>query len=933
MSSFDAGYDAEIKRRQQIADGAQVQSTSSVAVQKTSDKSVNVFDNKNVEESAKKLGLTAEQYLEIVNNPEFANLSLEEQVAYINKYKAEHNLVSTVPTQKTADIEAAVQPAAVAEAEVTAEEETFGNVTEAQTVAKTEQVETEKHQVYDFKKFNEIKNIREFVDVYVEEYAKNKFLYGDENNTKSLDEWNNLSEKQRKKLIGKADQEVRKTFGLKSNFAWNNFDGKRRLIANAMVSLQTANDQGISLSSFKEYDYYDQQRLEEEYLEHVQTIDKEKLSERDNFAIIINATRLEAIHAKLGVESYSLSVDETLQAANDKEINVASAIKDYLNNKNVKGEELSEEQLKVLTFLNKLNTGEMKIFGKRHGQRNNLLETYVNQFNKALTDSEDQSVKGQVDILTDKMFEKCKDHPQELLMLYIEALETANVPLIEAMQEKAGRNEEFQKLLAESNLSDVAETIASRPACVGRFRANYVKNQKELASRAGKQVGQATGRMSKDLSAYFTRIAKFVNNSDDDSFKDRDFNKECVGISPEIDQVVWKRGENIENPGTQGILVDDYMTYADTDSKIFAATRADNLHEDNQENAINKATEGEPEVTEAVIKDGTLTRLSSKAQVGTYATLQTRAEEQFPEKEAIELGKQLADQIPECAVENQLAMHKTAMGSKYEEVQTHAAGNVYKYDKSVQADAIKSVYETGNVKAIEAVNTQLSKCDAAAVQSVAKEVALQVAAMEERHAQEVATSVAKMTSDMDAARDPASSAKWSVETRQEKFAQYREYFVKATPLEKFRMISKLQGVWQKEVITHIATYCPELLSSLISSMGADLFQLQLTPEVKNKVMLEMLRVPDMQADALEFFKDNPNGFNANVKTTCAELLLDRKDSAIESQSIKNALPASALFTSEPDDFTSGGKVSNREYYGANEDLSFWKRDKLGRLMG
>ena len=292
----------------------------------------------------------------------------------------------------------------------------------------------------------------------------------------------------------------------------------------------------------------------------------------------------------------------------------------------------------------------------------------------------------------------------------------------------------------------------------------------------------------------------------------------------------------------------------------------------------------------------------------------------------------MSDQIADCDVSNQLDMHKSITGSKYAEVQKHAASNIYKYDKSVQAEALNVTYDSGNAEAIEAANLQLDKYDKEALKSVSKEISMQLQAMEQRSTKLLAQKTGEYLVFMDAANDPAESEKWSVDDKNLKVAEYMQEFMKANPATKFKMISKLQGVWQAEIITHIATYCPEMLSSLISAMGSDLFQLQITPEVKNKIMQEMLRIPDMQADALKYFKDNPNGFSDDIKQTCAELMVARKDSALDNPVIKESFH-SELYMSSPDSFASGGKISNREYYSNfRGNTTLWKRDKYGNFV-
>ena len=90
----------------------------------------------------------------------------------------------------------------------------------------------------------------------------------------------------------------------------------------------------------------------------------------------------------------------------------------------------------------------------------------------------------------------------------------------------------------------------------------------------------------------------------------------------------------------------------------------------------------------------------------------------------------------------------------------------------------------------------------------------------------------------------------------------------------------------------------------------------------------------MQGQALKYFKENPNNFRDSVKEACAELLVDREDASLETGEMQQALRTQLNYFSTPNDFTSGGKVSNREYYGSRENFStFWKRGADGSLIG
>lgn len=76
---------------------------------------------------------------------------------------------------------------------------------------------------------------------------------------------------------------------------------------------------------------------------------------------------------------------------------------------------------------------------------------------------------------------------------------------------------------------------------------------------------------------------------------------------------------------------------------------------------------------------------------------------------AIEIQKNLADQIIKYEPENQAPAHKITLGSKYEEVQIYASANIHKYDKSARSESYKASVATGKPKVIAAANASLDK--------------------------------------------------------------------------------------------------------------------------------------------------------------------------------------------------------------------------------
>ncbi len=897
--------------------GTSVQSTASTtSTQSSSNTTPNtVFDRKQIEEQAKQFGITPEEFIKIAQDPKFAALSPQDKIKYINEYKAAKQTTATDQTATKTTVENATNTSATDETKQTSA---------TQTAAKQSETEEDhnwaKDYEFDSKKYSNLEP-KEMYNVYCEEYAKNKFLYGDKNNPKDIEAWNNLSDKERKKLIKNAGNEILKDFNIKKNIF-----GKRKvsskhvlLLQNKMSELQTANHFAISVKEYYNQPLEQQNEQKLEYFNVLNNSARDNLSDLQNLKLTMENTKLNAVKtalAKIGVKSDNLSYGDMAYNLERYNIKLGAAMKDYLTEKAANGKELSNSEQSLLKIANALPIELLEDYGSNLG-KTSILETEIQNSKFADQYANANTLEEQIAILAKYANSEYKDDSDKIIELMLDANKCGNLGLLCGLIDKiAPKNRDVAERLSNS-LGDLQVVIANDEYLVNTFGFNI-----------GRNTTKAKPELQQKLSTIHLKTVKPENSKDYYRGIGTTNDEGTIEI---VRKSVYsgKYGKDWEKENAD-ILINNGSENMVKDLAIHAYE----ANQANQEHIIVAASgKYDGRVAKAITDNETITRLDKGAQTGSFKAVQANLEKYLPEREALDSLKALADQISLCDVSNQLDMHKSITGSKYSEIQEYAASNIHNYDKSVQADAIKVTYDSGNVQAIEAVNRQLSQCDPEAVKSIANEIQAQVQAMEARHTANISTDIADKLTTMDAARDPAASAEWSSDTVLNKRQEYKEIFMKADAATKFRMISKLQGVWQKEVITHIATYCPEMLSSLIASLGSDLFQLQLTPEVKNKIMLEMLRVPDMQADALEYFKNNTNSFSSNVKQTCAEMLVERQDSQLESPVLKQSLRSELAFMSTPDDLVSGGKVSNREYYNnSKNDLTFWKRDKDGYFI-
>lgn len=905
----------------------QVTSASTSSTQVASSSVNTVFETKKTEEIAKKLGLTTEEYLKLTSDPNFLSLTPEEQIKYIKAYKEMQQ--TQVPVTETTQVISTGENSEVSQSVISQ------NVKEAkvqekippvqETVSTTEELELKLNEsgFFDSKTYSELEPDKQR-EIYIREYTKNKFLFGDSTNKPTIDDWNNLTEQEKNRLMKQANRELIKEKYILSK-AQSDEDGLDVTQESAywqekMKKLQAANSNYISLKEFSVLPKHQQVDYMWTYLHEKNSMSPSSLSDVERQTIDffdMSLTSVKEYLAKNGSTDGDICFDDIGRLVQEGDVKLGVAMLDYLKEKSKTGE-LTKMEESILKNLEKVSPKYLEEFGIRFGEISAILEEIQNgdskfsaRYNRASSQVEKMS------IVSKYVSETYKDSPEKILEMMHDANECGDIALVMTLHSLAKNNPEFAKLLANDKNIDTININASNMDVLGDSSVTAMKSiaaLEDINPQTAENFGVAA-----------------INSSTDEQITE--ISAISSGMKSElVQQRTVDRGYEVKKPDIQMSVMQNVKKNSSEKIKDYAAVNANKALVELQNKVLHLFTDDSATATQAAIDAGTITRFAKENQVEGFKTLQFNAEALLPQDTAIQSLNKLADQIVDCDVSNQLDMHKSITGSKYAEVQKHAASNIYKYDKSVQADALKVTYDSGNAEAIDAANLQLDKYDKEALKSVSKEISMQLQAMEQRSTKTLAQKTGEYLVFMDAASDPTESEKWSVDDKNLKVAEYMQAFMKANPATKFKMISKLQGVWQAEVITHIATYCPEMLSSLISAMGSDLFQLQITPEVKNKIMQEMLRIPDMQADALKYFKDNPNGFSDDIKQTCAELMVARKDQALDNPVIKESFN-SELYMSSPDSFASGGKISNREYYSNfRGNTTLWKRDKYGNFV-
>lgn len=361
---------------------------------------------------------------------------------------------------------------------------------------------------------------------------------------------------------------------------------------------------------------------------------------------------------------------------------------------------------------------------------------------------------------------------------------------------------------------------------------NIRKKNKNVPKAYDKINGQKQKNLYKDAKLYFERNgqskllehAKRLISSTQDVFLDSaleipDENKdEYIAALGEANEDTEIANKNIDitatyvNPELQLKSNETINQFATEETKAYGAVHTDLMLSENQTRLASMYTNDSRLATEAFVEDGTWARFDKENQTEGMELAYNRTDELFEGEEKIDLLNTNADHIANADKENQLDMHNFYMESKYSDVVEHAAGNIYKYDESVQGDALDSTKNTGNQDAIDAAMSNFDKY-ADYVQENPKYQAMQQET-EVRQAQEVAQQVAEFHEQYEKLTGMQSNIEQEITDDEQKLS-YIKNFLNASPQEQFKLLSKIPMSWQGTVFSKIATYCPQMLSGLV----------------------------------------------------------------------------------------------------------------------
>lgn len=818
------------------------------------------------DELLKKLGITEAEYMAMVNaNPEFATMSLEKQLEYISKNK-------TKTTEQTSQNNNTAQPSQAATA---SESQSAATQTSAQTTQNETPKESLDHLYFNNADYSKLP-LSKKLEVYVKEYAKNSFLYSDSENPKTIDDWNNLSKEEQTKYIAESKKGLEEKFSAVLNETSSDLKGKAidAMMTDLQAAnyggytIEQMNKLDQNQKSDLVYSYLSE--VKELAPNTLSDSDKARLQYQQTLVDAVNhlagPDNLCLADAKQYMKDNNLTQTEVLQQYLTQKAQNGELSADeqkLLDKLNADINDPAMQGVLVEAKFQGLKNLEAELEeAKKNGDtaRAEKLEKVINsddsvkirKWAKAYQIEKKEPPKSYHKFRESsfgKLYEQTSD-PQEraaILMAYVKE----KYPNSAKKQSKLAI-ELYNGLCSEG--IDAAETkVSFLSACLvfdpeigkkilshkdvstdvsTKSLNNIRRTNKNVPEEYDKIIGQKQKNLYKDAKLDLERNgqskllehAKRLISSTQDVFLDSaleipDENKdEYIAALGEANEDTEIANKNIDitatylNAELQLKSNETINQFATEETKAYGAVHTDLMLSENQTRLASMYTNDSRLATEAFVEDGTWARFDKENQTEGMELAYNRTDELFEGDEKIELLNKNADHIANADKENQLDMHNFYMESKYSDVVEHAAGNIYKYDESVQGDALDSTKNTGNQDAIDAAMSNFDKY-ADYVQENPKYQAMQQET-EVRQAQEVAQQVAEFHEQYEKLTGMQSNIEQEITDDEQKLS-YIKNFLNASPQEQFKLLSKIPMSWQGTVFSKIATYCPQMLSGLV----------------------------------------------------------------------------------------------------------------------
>lgn len=706
-------------------------------------------------------------------------------------------------------------------------------------------------------------SVKEKVNVYAQELAKNKFLYAEDGSKKTLADWDALSQDEQNNLIKK------ELGNLQKEDPNQRYDEKSisNLFELKMTKLQAANLLEENISTFNKKG---KEQIADAVHEYLFGVDSDNLTQQQNNYLenqyVLSKAVIQACKDK-GDNTYVDGVDYNLAESEISEkfskggiLSNSTKIEvqwEYLENKKSKGIALDETEQAVYERLRKfVKTQAGQAFYDlakykaehpdeqvNYGRLDALKKSeFGKDFEAAVNDEDKNFVIG---AYIKKVGENLSPEEKAKLIneLTLELMYNPdNVELVTDVHSNVVENSD------EETVNELMQTKEDGLAELNVINADKIKSEKPLQTLAITHENMVADEPERaEMLASDTMdnlsMSKLAIVSDIYS------SSKSENIQRKLVDNALSEIENEQDIEAQKVILENVNNNSNLEVRKDAGSRLDEAHKDNQLPLTEKFSQ-DKEVAKAMNENETLTRFHKDNQTEGFKLLKNRFEQNdFSKEEAISQLNVLADQIKDCHKDNQLAMHKDIMQSKYSEVQEHAAGNIKDYDMSVQSEALDAVYASNNQKAIEKAVTELENSPACLQETELPRVTGEAAAT--NNLIEFA-----QTSDTLSLQERLASG---VQLSQSEFNALpsdvkREYFTnyfKKLPLEqKIKLLSSIpNGAQKKTIYVMIARTDANLFNAIVKDKDrADmLLSMGLPNDVNNKItnVVKFLAVSDV----------------------------------------------------------------------------------------
>lgn len=860
-----------INNKDQINQSASLASSSTSNTGAAKSDNVSIIETKKPkEEILKQLGITAEQYLEIcTNNPSFETLSLEQQLEYISKTNSK-NIAENQNQQDSTTTAAAANSASekVSNQNSNAGKEPSGLFFDKASFSKESKSQ---------------EDVNQKINTYIQEYAKNKFMFAEENNAKSQEDWDALSDEEKAKYVKNAESFLNGKFGdILKDLSIKEFD---LAIDGMMTNLLAANQISMDIEHFNKADKILREDAVYSYLNEVDLVESDmktgsSLSDLDRERLRQERLLADAVSFVSGRDD--LCPIDAKRYLSDNNITEYEVLYTFLNKKKESGEKLSnleESQLKELTSMMSSETFKQLLKETKFQGLNQLKQERekalaegkthrVEEIDKVLQSPESKLIEQWAANRDEKPVENTKEYEEfknsKLGQLYSD-LPSSNskerAVLIMAYLEKKvppeKRNEVFAKIvqgvyaegpqnldlhikLLEIGLQSekYADSIVDNAnlTTLNVANNNNVRARRKVVLSAQRKLNKYNLEKAKNAQTEEERIEqrKIIREAisvqkdyGTDKSKDATINDYAeLSSDDEIGIELNETNISITDKRMQRDNIAKINANASEKVKIHGAENSYRLLEGNQAYGLDVYTKGSQAATEAAAKAGVYSKFAESEQIEGFKITNQRIEELFKGQEKIDLLKTTSDFIENCAIENQKDLYDMALNSGYSEVSDYVSSKMESSNKEVLniVSNLNSDYKSVTGKDIEVYNNEGD------VSNIVSEFRI---AMEQNDTQ-----------------------------------------------RQIQLLGKIPSNMLSSAISKISMYNVNLLATFVRlGRGNELLKIPgMSSDVTNKVIHLMLNssLKDQKV-AAKYVVENKNYFSKSTLERCQELLQDNKN--------------------------------------------------------